>query len=73
MNRKRYHLSLYLVLVFSIVVVLMSGCTTSRGYLPHIPKDVEVTGLEVQINSPWGGTTTVKAESYKSSGFTPEE
>lgn len=45
----------------------LTGCATNKAYLPHIPKDVEVTNLEVNINSPWGGSTVVKAESYKSS------
>ena len=60
------------LIIVSILALALTGCATPKGYLPHIPKDVEVTGLEVSINSPWGGTTTVKADSYKSSGFTPE-
>lgn len=58
------------LIVISIVALFFSGCASDRALLPHIPKDVEVTGLEVSVNSPWGGTTTIKVESYKGTGTT---
>lgn len=55
-----------LISAIALSSLLLGGCATNRAELPHIPGDVEVKGLEVNINTPWGGTTTVKVDEYKS-------
>ena len=50
----------------AVISLFLSGCAT-KTYLPYIPKDMEATNLEINISSPWGGTTMLKCESYKAS------
>ena len=61
------------VAVVFVIAALLGGCASKRAWLPHIPKDMEITNLEININSPWGGSTVVKAESYKSANYDEPE
>lgn len=47
----------------------MFGCAAHKSYLPSIPKDVKLTGLDISVNSPWGGTTSIKAEAYEGTNY----